>query len=208
MLRIVDDAARKRDNVEMNASRSYPTRSTIGQPRVPGRGRQEARPDRRRAARAPGDSLTLQNFSTMTSSSLCSSSSSMSSSPDGRASTKSSTCTRVRQDRRAPGEGALLEALVPDYNVPQARTSRVCAVHVHLDVRVSCLFMKSSKYPYGMVVRFGRPCVPCRVCPGSPRCLFTGSCHEPRPLHMPLHRSPFSRGGRADCRIRVARRSA
>ena len=51
MLRIVDDAARKRDNVEMNASRSYPTRSTIGQPRVPGGGRQEARPDRRRAAR-------------------------------------------------------------------------------------------------------------------------------------------------------------
>ena len=177
MLRIVDDAARKRDNVEMNASRSYPTRSTIGQPRVPGGGRQEARPDRRRAARAPRD-LTFQNFSTMTSS--CSSSSSMSSSPDGRASTKSSVRVYVRQDRRAPGEGALLEALVPDYNVPQARTSRVCAVHVFilLDVRVSCLFMKSSKYPYGMVVRFGRPCVPCRECPGSPRCLFTGSCQR------------------------------
>ena len=47
---IVDDAARKRDNVEMNASRSYPTRSTIGQTRLPVAG-----PDRVEGATIRGE---------------------------------------------------------------------------------------------------------------------------------------------------------
>ena len=47
---IVDDAARKRDNVEMNASRSYPTRSAIGQTRLPVAG-----PDRVEGATIRGE---------------------------------------------------------------------------------------------------------------------------------------------------------
>ena len=116
----------------------------------------------------------------------------MSSSPDGRASTKSSVHVHVRQYRRAPGEGALLEALVPDYLKVLKYAPREYAqgpVHVLLDVRVSCLIgIKSSKYPYGMVVRFGRPRVSRRKkTPGGAGThtghtghadAFTGSCQR------------------------------
>jgi len=116
LLRIVDDAARKRDNVEMNASRSYPTRSTIGQPRVPGGGRQEARPDRRRAARVRQgldvtklfhhDELKFMfkfKFHVELARRPC-------------LHKKQYMYTYVKIDAlQGPGEGALLEALLTDY---------------------------------------------------------------------------------------------
>ena len=76
-------------------------------------------------------------------------------------------------------------------------------VHVLLDVRVSCLIgIKSSKYPYGMVVRFGRPRVSRRKKTPGGAGTHTGRTgahgytdHTDEPPRKPKPESVFERVG-------------